>query len=98
MMSPPQLKTQTSGTASEPVLIIVVIVVAVVFYYYNHYYHHFLCDCFLFDICGNVPDSHAMLGDKNSSFLFQFMPYAKNRQKTNMEKKVLPSAANAWLL
>lgn len=65
-MSPPQLKTQTSGTASKSVLIIVV---AVVFYYYNHYYNNFLCDCFLFDICGNAPDSHAMLGDKTNYFL-----------------------------
>lgn len=63
-MSPPQLKSQTSGTASEAVFIIVVPVV--VYYYYHHYYYHFLCDCFLFGICGNVPGSHAMTGEKNS--------------------------------
>lgn len=50
-MLPPQPKTKTSGTASESVLIIVV---TVVFYYYNNFYHRFLCDCFKFDICGNV--------------------------------------------
>lgn len=60
-MSAPWLKSQTSGIVSE-----VIIVVAAVVYYRHHYYHLFPCDCFLFNICGNVPGSHAMLGEKNN--------------------------------
>lgn len=64
-MSARQLKSQTSGTVSQAVFTIAVAVV-IVYYYCHRYYHNFLCDCFLFGVCGNVPGSYATLGEKNS--------------------------------